>query len=451
MSNKMDRRSFLGKSAKIGVGLVGGSVLLSACAGGKNSDKATPLRQPGEYYVPELPDKAIDGRELKVGVIGCGGRGSGAVEDLLNAADGIKVTALGDVFADRLNGLRESLKNNRGQEVPEDHCFIGFEAYKQVIDSGVDMVIVATPPVFRPSHFQYATEKGVHSFLEKPIAVDAKGYRQIMATAKQAEAKGLSVVTGTQRHHQRPYVESFKRIQEGMIGEITGGNVYWNQGMLWYRERQQGWSDMEWMIRDWVNWKWLSGDHIVEQHVHNIDVFNWMIGKHPIKATGFGSRQRRVTGDQYDNFSIDFEYENGVHLHSMSRQIDGCSNNVSEYVRGTKGYWSSSGFAIRDLQGNVLWQFDAEAEKAQYKQTNPYVLEHVDWVNHIRKGEAYVEAGECGISSLCGVMGREAAYTGKTITWDEISASDLDYLPEKLELGKMDMSKYIVPVPGSGK
>lgn len=451
MSNKMDRRSFLGKSAKIGVGLVGGSVLLSACAGGKNSDKATPLRQPGEYYVPELPDKAIDGRELKVGVIGCGGRGSGAVEDLLNAADGIKVTALGDVFADRLNGLRESLKNNRGQEVPEDHCFIGFEAYKQVIDSGVDMVIVATPPVFRPSHFQYATEKGVHSFLEKPIAVDAKGYRQIMATAKQAEAKGLSVVTGTQRHHQRPYVESFKRIQEGMIGEITGGNVYWNQGMLWYRERQQGWSDMEWMIRDWVNWKWLSGDHIVEQHVHNIDVFNWMIGKHPIKATGFGSRQRRVTGDQYDNFSIDFEYENGVHLHSMSRQIDGCSNNVSEYVRGTKGYWSSSDFAIRDLQGNVLWQFDAEAEKAQYKQTNPYVLEHVDWVNHIRKGEAYVEAGECGISSLCGVMGREAAYTGKTITWDEISASDLDYLPEKLELGKMDMSKYIVPVPGSGK
>ena len=313
------------------------------------------------------------------------------------------------------------------------------------------MVIVATPPVFRPAHFQHATEKGVHSFLEKPIAVDAKGYRQIMATAKQAEAKGLSVVTGTQRHHQRPYVESFKKIQEGMIGEITGGNVYWNQGMLWYKERQQGWSDMEWMIRDWVNWKWLSGDHIVEQHVHNIDVFNWMIGKHPIKATGFGSRQRRVTGDQYDNFSIDFEYENGVHLHSMSRQIDGCSTNIGECVHGTKGYWSSADFAIRDLQGNVLWQFDFEAEKAQYKQTNPYVLEHVDWVNHIRKGEAHVEAGECGISSLCGVMGRESAYTGNTITWDEISAAALDYLPEKLELGKMDMSKYTVPVPGTEK
>ena len=308
--NKMDRRSFLGTSAKIGVaGIVGGG-LLAACS--EKEPKLVPLRQPGEYYVPELPDKAIDGKALKVGVIGCGGR------------------------------LKDKLKE-RNQVVPDENCFIGFDAYKKVIDSGVDMVICTTPPNFRPVHFQYATEKGVHSFLEKPIAVDAKGYRQIMATAKQAEAKGLSVVCGTQRHHQRPYVEAFKKIQEGLIGEITGGNVYWNGGMLWYRERQKGWSDMEWMIRDWVNWEWLSGDHIVEQHVHNIDVFNWMIGyKHPIKATGFGSRQRRVTGDQFDNFSVDFEYENGVHLHSMCRQIDGCSNNVSEEVHGTKGYWKSA-------------------------------------------------------------------------------------------------------------
>ena len=273
-----------------------------------------------------------------------------------------------------------------------------------------------------------------------------------MATAKQAAAKGLSVVCGTQRHHQRPYVEAFKKIQEGLIGEITGGNVYWNQGMLWYRERQKGWSDMEWMIRDWVNWKWLSGDHIVEQHVHNIDIFNWMFGyKHPIKATAFGSRQRRVTGDQYDFFSVDFEYENGIHLHSMCRQIDGCSNNVSESVHGTKGYWSSADHAIRDLKGNVLWQFDKDAAEAEFKQQDPYVLEHVDWVNHIRKGTAHDEASECGLSSLCGVMGREAAYTGQTIEWDTISAADLDYLPEKLEIGPMDMSKYTVPVPGTAK
>lgn len=445
----MDRRSFIGASS-IGVaGLIGGGALLASCTGGKN--KLVPLKQPGEYYLPELPDKAAEGRELKAAVIGCGGRGSGAVMNLLDAADGITVTALGDVFADRLEGLKKNLAEKRNQIVPDDKCFVGFDAYKQVIDSGVDMVIVATPPVFRPMIFQYATEKGVHSFLEKPIAVDAKGYRLIMATAKQAKAKGLSVVTGTQRHHQRPYVESFKKIQEGLIGEITGGNVYWNQGMLWYRERQAGWSDMEWMIRDWVNWKWLSGDHIVEQHVHNIDVFNWMIGKHPLKATAFGSRQRRVTGDQYDFFSVDFEYENGVHLHSMCRQIDGCSNNVSEFVQGTKGSWNSQDFAIRDLQGNIIWQFDDAAAQAAYVQHDPYVLELVDWVEHIRKGEAHDEAEDCGISSLCGVMGREAAYSGQTVTWDEMSASDLDYLPAKLELGSMDMSAYTVAVPGSGK
>ena len=445
--NKMNRRSFIGVSSMIGAaGLLGGTVLTS-CAGGK---KLVPLKQPGEYYIPELPDKAIDGRELKAGLIGCGGRGNGAIHNLLAAANGIKVTALGDVFQDRIDTVRENLKK-AGQEVPVENCFTGFDAYKKVIDSGVDMVVVATPPVFRPVHFQYATEKGVHSFLEKPISVDAKGYRTIMATAKQAEAKGLSVVTGTQRHHQRPYVESFKKIQEGYIGEITGGNVYWNQPMLWYRERQAGWSDMEWMIRDWVNWKWLSGDHIVEQHVHNIDVFTWMIGKHPLRATGFGSRQRRITGDQYDFFSVDFEFENNVHLHSMCRQIDGCSNNVSEFVQGTKGSWSSTDFAIRDLQGNIIWQFDDAAAKAEFQQHDPYVLEHVDWVNHIRKGTTHVEAGETGMSSLAGTMGRESAYTGQTVEWDDISASDLDYMPETLELGPMDMSKYVVRVPGSGK
>ena len=207
MSSKMNRRSFLTASAAAGAaGLLGGA-LLTSCSGG---NKQKPLRQPGTYYIPELPDKAIDGRPLKVGLIGCGGRGNGAVGNLLDAADGITVTALGDVFPDRIEATRKALAEERQQEVPEDHCFTGFDAYQKVIDSGVDMVIIATPPVFRPTHFQYATSKGVHSFLEKPICVDAKGYRTIMATAKQAEAKGLSVVTGTQRHHQRCYVESFK-------------------------------------------------------------------------------------------------------------------------------------------------------------------------------------------------------------------------------------------------
>ena len=449
-NNKMSRKDFLSLSAVAGVStLVGSSTLMTSCS--EKAPQYTPLKQLEGAYIPVLNDMADDGKELKAGVIGCGGRGSGAIVNLLTAANGIKVVALGDTFADRLEGLKKNLAEKHNQVVPDANCFVGFDAYKKVIDSGVDMVIIATPPVFRPVHFQYATEKGVHSFLEKPIAVDPKGYRMIMATAKQAQAKGLSVVTGTQRHHQRPYVEAFQQIQAGLIGEITGGNVYWNQGMLWYKERQKGWSDMEWMIRDWVNWKWLSGDHIVEQHVHNIDVFLWFSGLKPVKATGFGARHRRITGDQYDQFSIDFEMENGIHLHSMCRQIDGCSNNVSEFIQGTKGSWNSADHEIKDLAGNVIWKFDFEAEKAAHTQTNPYVLEHVDWVNHIRKGTTHDEATECAISCLAGVMGREAAYTGATVSWDEISASNLDYMPEKLELGKMDMSDYVVMVTGKAK
>lgn len=446
--NKMNRRDFLQRSTILGVGgIVGVSALASACKG----PKYVPLRNPEDYYVPELPDKAIQGREIKVGVIGCGGRGSGAIQNLFDAADGIRLTALGDVFPDRLEGLRKMAAEKLGQEVPDENCFIGFDAYQKVIDSGVDMIIDTTPPVFRPDHFKYAVQKGVHSFLEKPVAVDAKGYRTMMAAAKQAQAKGLCVVCGTQRHHQRPYVEAFRKIQEGYIGEITGGNVYWNQGMLWYRNREKGWSDMEWMIRDWVNWKWLSGDHIVEQHVHNIDVFLWMSGYKVAKATGFGARHRRITGDQYDQFSIDFEMENGVHLHSMCRQIDGCSNAVGEIIYGTKGSWNSFDHEIKDLDGNVVWKFDNEKAETEFQQHNPYVLEHVDLVNHIRKGEPIDEATACAMSTLAGVMGRTAAYTGDTVSWDDMSQSEMDYLPEKLEIGPMDMSGYTVQVPGKAK
>lgn len=444
-NNKMNRRGFLQKSAILGASGLVAPAMFTACS---NEPKMTPLRQPGEYYIPELPDMADDGRELKVGLVGCGGRGHGAIQNLLNAANGIKVVALGDVFADRIENVRSMLIEKYQQEVPADKCFVGFDSYKKVMDSGIDMVILTTPPNFRPEHFKYATEKGIHSFLEKPIAVDPKGYRLCMATAKQAKAKNLAVICGTQRHHQRPYIEAFELVQKGIIGEITGGNVYWNQNMLWYKNREKGWSDMEWMIRDWVNWTWLSGDHIVEQHVHNIDVFLWFSGYKIKSATGFGARHRRITGDQYDFFTIDFECENGVHFNSMCRQIDGCANAVYEIIQGTKGQWSSKDHTIRDLQGNILWQYDKEKAEAEFKQHDPYTLEHVDWVNHIRKGEVLDEATDCAISTLAGIMGRESAYTGARITWDEITKSDLDLMPEKLEIGPMDMSKYVVRVPG---
>ncbi|MDR3267788.1 MAG: Gfo/Idh/MocA family oxidoreductase [Tannerella sp.] len=451
--NSISRRSFLKSSAFAGAaGVVGtgsaASVLTSCCSSGGSSDAAKPLKEPGTYYVPDLSvDIAMDGQELKAGVIGCGGRGSGAAINFLNAAKGITITALGDTFSDRLEKLAADLKKDKNIDIPADKRFVGLDAYKQVIDSGVDMVIVATPPNFRPIHFKYAVEQGKHAFLEKPICVDPYGYRTIEAAAKQAQTKGLCVITGTQRRHQRSYVESYKQIMNGAIGEITGGIVYWNQNMLWSNDRKPGWTDCEWMIRDWVNWKWLSGDHIVEQHVHNLDVFTWFSGLKPISALGFGSRQRRLTGDQYDNFSIDFEMENGIHLHSMCRQIDGTANNVSEFIQGTKGSWSGS--VIKDLAGNVVWKYDEEAEKANFKQTDPYTLEHVNWINHIRSKKPIEQASGTAVANIAAIMGRESAYTGERVTFEAITASDLDYYPKDIDLVKnMDFSTFIVPIPG---
>lgn len=451
--NNLTRRSFLKTSAVAGaVGVIGtGSAgIFTSCTGGDKKDVIVPLKEPGTYYIPELPDLAADGKELKAGVVGCGGRGSGAAMNFLNAANGVTIVALGDVFQDKVDKLANDLKKEKNIDIPADKRFVGLDAYKQVIDSDIDILIDCTPPFFRPEHFRYAVEKNKHSFLEKPICVDPAGYRTIVAAAKQAQAKKLSVVTGTQRHHQRGYVESFQQIMNGAIGEITGGIVYWNQNQLWYKERQPQWNDFEFMVRDWVNWKWLSGDHIVEQHVHNIDVFTWFSGLKPVSAVGFGSRQRRVTGDQYDNFSIDFTMENGIHLHSMCRQINGCANNVSEFIQGTKGSWSSNGgFVIKDLAGNEIWKYDGEAEKTAFKQTNPYTLEHVNLINCIRSNKPIEQASETAISNMGGIMGREAAYTGQQVTWDAMTAAQLDYTPADLNIGKMDMSRFTVPVPGS--
>jgi predicted dehydrogenase len=341
------------------------------------------------------------------------------------------------------------VKKETGQEVPEANCFVGFDAYKKVIDL-VDVVLLVTPPVFRPLHFEAAVQAGKHIFMEKPICVDVAGALKLLAISKIADTKKLCVCTGTQRRHERKYVEGFKQVADGAIGEITGGNVYWNQGQLWYRERKKEWSDMEWMIRDWVNWTWLSGDHIVEQHVHNIDVFNWFSGLKPVAATGFGARHRRVTGDQYDMFSVDYEYENGIHLHSMCRQIDGCTGNVSEVIHGTHGHWSNKD-GITDLAGNVIWKWDSEKEKQDFQQRNPYVLEFVDLVTAIRENKPFNETTDTANSSLLAVLGRESAYTGNRITWDDLKKVNMDFLPQEPKLEKQDMSKYVVTVPGKGK
>ena len=452
--NSVNRRDFFRSAAVVGAaGTLSAGTIISSCSGGEKAPALEPLASLANAYIPELPDYANDGKPLRAGLIGCGGRATGAAVNFLSAGPNLQIVVLGDLFQDRIDGCRKTLKDKFKVEIPDDKCFTGFDNYKKVLASDIDLVIIATPPAFRPTHFEAAVEAGKHVFMEKPVCVDGPGARSIMATAKKAESQGLVVVTGTQRHHQRKYVESFKQIQSGMIGEIVSGNVYWNQSMLWFRNREKNWSDMEWMIRDWVNWKWLSGDHIVEKHVHNLDVFNWFTGKKPIKAVGFGARQRRLTGDQYDMFSIDYEYEGGIRLHSMCRQIDGCANNVSEFIQGTKGSWSSAGkdHEIKDLQGKVIWKTDGDKEKTDHKQTDPYTLEHVDFINHIRANKPLNQAVETAISCLTAVMGRESSYTGKSVTWDEIYNSNATMMPEKLEIGPVDMKTFVVPVPGKPK
>ncbi|MDR1671205.1 MAG: Gfo/Idh/MocA family oxidoreductase [Alistipes sp.] len=449
----MPRRDFLKLSAIGAAAAIGAPAMLASCGDG-GSSKLVPLKKPGEYYIPELPDKAPDGRPLKAGLIGCGGRGTGAAVNFLNSANGVEIVALGDVFADRLNNTRNKLTTEHGQTITDEMCFIGFDSYQKVIDAGVDVVLLCTPPAFRPQHFKYAVDKGVHSFLEKPVAVDSEGYRSVVASARVAASKNLSVITGTQRHHQRSYLASYQKIMEGAIGEIRGGNVYWNQSQLWHRPKQEEWTDMEWMIRDWVNWTWLCGDEIVEQHVHNIDVFTWFSGLKPVSAIGVGSRQRRITGDGYDNFSIDFEFENGIHLHSMCRQIDGTPMKVTEIIQGTKGVWYSDdghNQYITDLAGKEIWRYDPATAQAAFTQNDPYTLEHVNLVASIRAGVPVNQAEETAISSLAGIMGRDAAYTGALVTWDEESAKTHGIVPVDPKLENMDMTKFAVPVPGTGK
>ena len=457
-TNSFNRRDFLSSAAMIGAAsTMGTGVLLSSCDGPKKQ-ALIPLRPESEWNVYQgiLPDKAKDGKPLKAGVIGCGGRGSGAIQNFMDAGPNLSIVALGDMFPDRIANCRRILKEKYNQEVSDDKCFTGFDNYQKVLAAGIDVVIDASPPAFRPRHFKAAVEAGKHAFIEKPIAVDPAGVRSVIADSKKAQAQGLCVVTGTHRHHQRCYIEGYKQVQSGLIGDIVGGNIYFNTNMLWYRTKEEKWTNMEWMIRDWVNWTWLSGDHIVEQHVHDIDLFNWYSGQKPLKATGFGARHRRQTGDQFDMFSVDYQYEGGYHVHSMCRQIDGCANNISAVIQGTKGSWIGGGeerelHTIVDLNGNVIWQFDFKKEEADFQKVEPHYLEHVSWVNHIRDNKPICQAEETANATLTAIMGRISAYTGAEVTWNEIMALDMNLVPDKLELNNPDLSQYLIAVPGKGK
>jgi Predicted dehydrogenases and related proteins len=458
---KISRRQFISRSALIGTaGAVGGvagtgSILSSCSSDGGSKAKYTPLQSDIPIYIPETGDKAIDGKQIRVGVIGCGSRGSGAVFNFLSAGEGLTIVAMADIFEDRLESLRKRLSERRNINVPDNKIFYGFDAYKKVCeDPDVDSVIIATPSIFHADHTRYAIEKGKHVFCEKAAGIDPVSCRNFTAAIKQAQAKGLCIQTGAQRHHQRGYIESYKRIREGMIGKITSGVVKWNQGAMSYRKRRPEWTDMEYMLRDFFSWNWLCGDHVIDQLVHNIDVFTWFSHLKPVSVVGMGSQLQRRTGDIFDNFCLDIVYEGGVRVNAQARQIEGCAGDVSETIVGTQGVWTSKdGFTIHDNDGNLVWKYDSEAEKAQFQQTDPYVLEHMDLINHIRSGKTMTQEAETlVISSLTGAMGRESAYTGKEVKYSEYFVSNQSLMLEgELHLGNIkDFATRFVP-PRMGK
>jgi myo-inositol 2-dehydrogenase / D-chiro-inositol 1-dehydrogenase len=445
-SNNFSRRKFLAGAAAAGAAGVMGVGALTSCNGGDNrsGSSGTYNYQTRELNLPPMLETAPDGPQLRAGVIGCGGRGVGAAIDFLNAGPNLTITAIGDVFQDRVTDCANKIRTQKGVEVPQENQFVGFDAYEKVIDAGVDVVILAAPPKFRPEHFDAAVRARKHVFMEKPVAVDTVGIRQIIASGKMAEAQNLKVVTGTQRRHQHNYINLLKEINDNAIGHIVSANVYWNQSKLWHRENNPSWSEMEWMVRDWVNWCWLSGDHIVEQHIHNIDVANWFMGGHPVKAVGFGSRQRRVTGDQYDNFSVDYTFDDGRQVHSMCRQINGTATGVYEVFHGTKAMATTAGkLRILDVSGNELFA-------AEGSETSPYVQEHINLVTCIRQNIPFNEAEQTAISNMVAIMGRVSAYTGREVTYEEMMNSDMKLGPEKFIMGNVGfIEKATVPVPGT--
>jgi len=387
--------------------------------------------------------------EIRIGLVGCGGRGRGAVKNAIESSKGVKLVAIADVFADKV----EETKKMWAEEPKATFdfgkaCYTGWDSYKELLaNPDVNYAILATPPGFRPMMIDEAIKQGKHIFAEKPVAVDAPGCRQIMAAAKVAQEKGLGIVAGTQRRHQPLYLETIKRIREGAIGQIMAGQVYWIGGELWMKPRQPNWTDMEWQLRNWMYFTWLSGDLIVEQHVHNIDIANWVMGATPRLAISLGGRQVRTDpafGMIYDHFAVDYEYPDGAHITSMSRQTDQCYNRTSETFQGSKGTAQVSAGRIFDEAKALSWKFNLKQD------TNPYETEHADLIASIRAGKPINEGQTIADSVLTAVMGRMSAYTGQVVTWQQALNSKETLLPEKLGFDA-PAPPVIVPMPGKTK
>jgi myo-inositol 2-dehydrogenase/D-chiro-inositol 1-dehydrogenase len=428
------RREFIKASA-----LVAGGILLNqfSFAGGHSSADDT----------------------IRIALIGCGDRGTGAAFQALSTTANVKLVAMADAFQDRMDSSYKALSEKFKQkvDVPQERRFTGFDAYQKAI-ALADVVLLTTPPGFRPVHFEEAVKQGKHVFMEKPVAVDAPGIRRVLAAAEIAKQKKLNVVVGLQRRYQTNYRESLKRIQDGVIGDVFAGQVYWNSGGVWVKKRLANQTEMEYQMRNWYYFNWLCGDHIVEQHVHNIDIANWVKGAYPVSVQGTGSRAWRTGkdyGEIYDNHSVELTYADGAVIYSQCRHFEGTANRVDESFQGTKGkvYLSGSNQAVLwDHTGKELYRHPSKGN------ANPYQTEHDELFAAISKGEYKFWDAERGAKScFSAIIGRYATYSGQTIKWDEALKADNNLMPEQLSWTAKpkvlpdDNGLYPIPMPGKTK
>ena len=387
--------------------------------------------------------------KIRIGVIGCGGRGTYDTGNCLNCAEGVELVAMGDLFKDRVDRCRGTLKKKLSDKVKvtDDTCFVGWDAHKKVLGrDDVDMVILTEPPHFRPGHLRAAVEAGKHVFMEKPVAVDPAGVRSVIESSQIADRKGLTIVAGTQSRRMAHLVEGMKRIHNGDIGRIVGGQcLRLGGGMLTWseatKERQPGWSDMEWQLRRWLFMTWLSGDFITEMHIHNLDRMNWALDAHPVQCIALGGRQVRTGpeyGNVYDHFSVEYEYPNGVRIEYMGSQIDKVTYRQDARVIGTKGlaYTHEGDFII---EGAKPFKYDGPSP-------SPVIKQHADQIAAIRAGKHLNEGKRIAESTLTCIMGRMSAYTGRALSWDwAMKGSKLDLSPPKYEFGDLPMRPVAIP------
>jgi len=381
---------------------------------------------------------------IRVGLIGCGGRGTGAASQALQTDQNVKLVAMADAFRDRLDDSYTNLTNPEADfsekiagriDVPEENKFVGFDAYKEVI-SRCDVVLIATPPGFRPEHFQAAVAADKHVFMEKPVATDAAGVRKVLAAAEQAKAKQLNVVVGLQRHYQTVYREWMERMHGGMIGDLVTARVYWNSGGVWVRDRAsleekagRSLTEMEYQMRNWYYFNWLCGDHIVEQHIHNLDVGNWVFQDLPVRAQGQGGRLVRTGkdhGEIFDHHYVEYEYADGRRMISQCRHMPNCANRVSEAFHGTNGSAPQPGQLVSP-SGYSLYNHNSRNDP------NPYQVEHDELFAAIAAGEfAYADAENGANATMTAILGRMATYSGQTVEWDAALASERSIMPQTL-------------------